>query len=135
MTYYYDSDPNVWKMVCPSDGKAKGRLAAIKFGNEATTTAEQLWYEYCYNTAGRVTHYRLRIDTGIVPPGGSQPVAVNIDANYTWNNEGRLTGQTLPWAGYGFQFDSMGRASGMTERQRDRQRGLRCSQRTAEHDV
>ena len=90
-------------------------LAAVKFGNEATTTGEQFWYEYCYNTAGRAIQQRLQINTGLYPPGGSQPVSVNIEADYTWDSEGRLTGRSGPDAAYAYQFDSMGRTNGMSE--------------------
>jgi RHS repeat-associated protein len=61
-----------------------------------------------YNSAGQVTTKRFRI----------MPSSTYwLDANWTYDTEGRMTSIAYPNAGptYNFTFDSMGRAAGMTQ--------------------
>ncbi len=110
--YYYDTNP--------FDGEfsqyAWGRLTAVVF-HSANNAMEEFAYMYSYNQAGRVTKQRLRLDHD------GQVVLMDLDASYTWDNEGRMTSLTYPRSGMGYgpppqytyQYDAMGRLSGMQE--------------------
>ena len=52
---------------------------------------EPFAYLYSYNQAGRVTKQRLA-----VTPGGVNQTPANLEATYTWDNEGRMTSMTAP---------------------------------------
>jgi RHS repeat-associated protein len=102
--YYYDTNP--------LDGgyseQAWGRLTAVTFGNGYS-------YQYSYNQAGRVIKQKLRL------PDQQKGQPVEFEAQYGWDNEGRMTSLSYPardalTAGpqYNYQFDAMGRVSGMT---------------------
>ena len=102
--YYYDTNP----LNGSYSAQAWGRLAAVTF-------AAGYSYQYSYNQAGRVIKQKLR-----TPDQRSQQ-PVEFEAQYGWDNEGRMTSQSYPaqdylTAGpqYGYQFDAMGRTSGMT---------------------
>ena len=51
----------------------------------------QVKYLYSYNQSGRVTAQRMKV---YPDPGAAGPVT--IDANYEWDNEGRMTSLTGP---------------------------------------
>ena len=102
--YYYDTNP----LNGSYSAQAWGRLAAVTF-------AAGYSYQYSYNQAGRVIKQKLR-----TPDQRSQQ-PVEFEAQYGWDNEGRMTSQSYPaqdylTAGpqYAYQFDAMGRVSGMT---------------------
>ena len=102
--YYYDTNP----LNGSYSAQAWGRLAAVTF-------AAGYSYQYSYNQAGRVIKQKLR-----TPDQRSQQ-PVEFEAQYGWDNEGRMTSQSYPaqdylTAGpqYAYQFDAMGRTNGMT---------------------
>jgi RHS repeat-associated protein len=74
--------------------------------NPLDTSGQPLTYMYSYNTAGRVTGKRLQV-------GGSQSgqTPANLDTDYWWDNQGKLTQMTYPSSGplLGYQYDSMNR--------------------------
>jgi RHS repeat-associated protein len=104
--YYYDYNP----YDASRSQNAVGRLAVMEFKTPGwvwgpTTTR----YHYSYNEAGRVTNQWLQLQ-----PTVDQAVRnVDIDATYTWDNEGRMTSQTGRWSGpvESYTYDSMGRLS------------------------
>src|SRR5579864_3820169 len=72
-------------------------------------------YEYGYNPAGRVTMQRMQV-TQI----GNNSATADLDATYTWDNEGRVTARTYPslpanqGANVTYQYDLMGRLGGLS---------------------
>ena len=113
VNYYYDSNP----FVGGFSQNAWGRLAAVTFNNVQDASwnyVPSMYYMYSYNQAGRVTNQRM---TYSFQPGGSLATVVNWDATYTWDNQGRMTSLGYPANGpqYAYQYDNMGRLSGMTE--------------------
>ena len=104
--YYYDTNPfnstfstNIW-----------GRLAAVGFGGP--NVAGTLSYQYNYDAAGRVLTQRFAI-----PAMAPYPSGLNLDATYTWDNQGRLTSMAYPQTGpvYAYGFDVIGRPTTMQE--------------------
>jgi RHS repeat-associated protein len=111
--YYYDSNPldpgysqNAW-----------GRLAAVQFHPSGVAFA----YQYSYNQAGRVTGQRL------ISFNAQNQVLGDIQASYTWDNQGRMTGLTYPWdalpadggspqnsPSLSYTYDATGRLTGMS---------------------
>jgi RHS repeat-associated protein len=104
--YYYDTNPfsssfstNTW-----------GRIAAVGFsGPNAPGT---LNYQYSYNAAGRVTNQLFAL-----PAMAPYPSGLNLEATYTWDNQGRISQLAYPQSGplYAYGFDVMGRPITMTE--------------------
>ena len=104
--YYYDTNPfnssfstNTW-----------GRLAAVSFGGP--NAPGTLSYQYNYNAAGRVLTQRFAL-----PAMAPYPSGLNLDAAYTWDNQGRVTQMAYPQSGptYAYGFDVMGRPTTMQE--------------------
>ena len=130
-TYYYDSNP--------FDGTfshyALGRLAAIQYAPVLGGNG-QFIDMYNYNIPGQVVTKRLQFNQTVqwstsVP---QTPVveALNLDAGYTYDNEGTMTGisypatvqasadyypvqQYVPGPSYTYSLDTMHRAIGMTD--------------------
>jgi RHS repeat-associated protein len=110
VNYYYDTNT----FDTSFSQNAWGRLTATTFANNNFT------YMYSYNQAGRVTGQRLR--SIFPPPPGGSAVNTDFDASYTWDNQGRMTSLGYPMSGnyyesqtvFNYQFDAMGRPSGMT---------------------
>ena len=96
--YSYDTNPYVSGFL----HNGAGRLAAVQFFSGKFT------YMYDYNQPGRTTTYRLRVNTTSGP--------ADLDATYTWDNEGRMTQQRYPGgdATIQYQYDAMGRLGGTT---------------------
>jgi YD repeat-containing protein len=102
--YFYDTNP----IDANYSAQAWGRMTAVKFANGYS-------YQYSYSQPGRVIKRKLRLPDQV----NSQPV--ELESQYAWDNEGRMTSQSYPaqdaqTAGpqYGYQFDAMGRTSSMT---------------------
>ncbi|HEV3333839.1 MAG TPA: RHS repeat-associated core domain-containing protein [Bryobacteraceae bacterium] len=104
--YYYDTNP----FVSSFSTNTWGRIAAVSFsGPNAPGT---LSYQYNYNAAGRVLTQRFAL-----PAMAPNPSGLNLDATYTWDNQGRVTQMAYPQSGptYAYGFDVMGRATSMKE--------------------
>jgi YD repeat-containing protein len=106
--YYYDYNPfdgsysqNAW-----------GRVAAVDFRVPAIANGPTMpmRYQYSYNQAGRVTNQRMQI---VSLTDWSTPKTANLEAVYTWDNEGRMTSQQGPAGGplETSSYDAMGRLS------------------------
>ena len=118
INYYYDTNP----FVSTFSQNAWGRLAAVTFGGSSMiygntsasyTLALAPTYMYSYNQAGRVTDQRFRITSTFT--GVANPAVNDFDAQYTWDNQGRMTARNGPDANYAYTYDSMGRLSTMTQ--------------------
>jgi YD repeat-containing protein len=81
-----------------------GRLTAVQFSDESTGGSYS--YQYSYNQAGRVTAQHMDYDRGT----GN---AVNFDAAYTWDQEGRMTSINYG-PQYTLTYDANGRLGGMS---------------------
>jgi RHS repeat-associated protein len=107
--YYYDAPIDPYYPATYTGG----RLAAVTFGGDGFGAG--FTYEYGYNPAGRTTMQRMEV-TGI----DSNNPTIDLDATYTWDNEGRVTARNYPSvpANQGpnltYQYDLMGRLSGLT---------------------
>lgn len=107
---YYDYD---YDYITASYTNSWGRLTRVSFKNERAGANEAFSYLYSYNQPGRVTKQRL-----------SLAGQMNLDATYTWDNEGRMTGMTNPQGNatngdpspptYTYGFDAMGRLNALT---------------------
>lgn len=118
VNYYYDTNP----FVSGFSQNAWGRLTAVTFGGSSTmygnvTASYSLsvapTYMYSYNQAGRVTDQRFRMTSTFT--GVDSPVVNDFDAQYTWDNQGRMTARNGPDANYAYAYDAMGRLSTMTQ--------------------
>ena len=98
--YYYDSNP----LNGSYSQYAWGRLTAMTFTDERT--GGPFSYMYSYNQAGRVTAQHMDYDRGT----GN---AVNFDAAYTWDQEGRMTSINYG-PQYTLTYDANGRLGGMS---------------------
>ena len=96
--YAYDTNPYLVNFL----HNGAGRLAAVQFYGGKFT------YMYDYNQPGRTMTRRLRVNTTSGP--------TDLDAAYTWDNEGRMSQQTYPGGGVSnqYQYDVMGRLGGTT---------------------
>ena len=128
--YTYDSDGSGYSQ------NVLGRLASAQYmgGNNPnlsplptcdTTFTEQ----YSYATSGGPVGKRLNIQRTETPysdSGGTAPESINLDASFTYDNEGRMTGEQYPswmdqWGdnnpgpNLAYTFDSMGRLNTLTE--------------------
>jgi len=116
--YSYDTD------YTGLSGYGWGRLGAVTFGNEGASSpagGPKFTYYYSYSQPGRVTRQRLSITAG------SNPSPANLDANYTWDTQGRMTSMGYPGFGnegapdtppvYTYQYDDRvtGLLNGMKE--------------------
>jgi YD repeat-containing protein len=105
VNYYYDlpmgggyAQNNTW-----------GRLSGVSF-NQGVAGGMSFRYQYNYTTGGRVAGNRML--AGVT---GSPNAPVDLQAQYTWDNQGRMTSLTYPSGPtltYG--FDAMGRANAVT---------------------
>ncbi len=128
--YTYDSDGSGYSQ------NVLGRLASAQYmgGNNPnlsplptcdTTFTEQ----YSYATSGGPVGKRLNIQRTETPysdSGGTATESINLDASFTYDNEGRMTGEQYPswvdqWGdnnpgpNLAYSFDSMGRLNTLTE--------------------
>ena len=124
--YYYDqgTDPSF------DSGASWGKLTAVAFGTgpgsacPGTAPDGSTWggltYEYQYNSAGQTTGKRMAISRGGYTGGN-----VNLDAYWTYDNEGRVLTEQYPVANdpstgnptstaYTYAYDTMGRPITMT---------------------
>ena len=111
--YHYDTNP----LDAQFSENAWGRLTSTEFSARAANSNMsvppfQMKYLYSYNQSGRVTAQRMKV---YPDPGAAGPVT--IDANYEWDNEGRMTSLKGPLDGAGnrpvetYSYDAMGRLS------------------------
>ncbi len=121
VTYTYDYENSGFAQY------ALGRLAKVAFANETPGSPEQFAYLYNYTKAGQVATQRMQLGTG--------STTVNLDAAYTWDNQGRMSTMVPPGGGigggtpnqYAGTYDPMGRLSGMTEATCQTLAGSGCS--------
>ncbi len=117
--FYYDSNP--------IDGSFSqniaGRLAAVQ--NAPTTNGDTFIEMYSYTQPGEVTNKRLRLSRSVQ----SHTITGDLDASYSYDNEGKMTSVTYPQSSYldqnlqvqpspvttyTYGFDTMGRPTSMT---------------------
>ena len=102
VNYYYDTPA----FSDYTQNYTWGRLSRVDFGNDGVRA---FYYGYSYNQAGRVTGNRMLATNS----GNGQ---VDMQGQYAWDNLGRMTSMTYPSGPVmNYQFDAMGRPSGMTE--------------------
>ena len=101
-----------------------GRLTAVQ--NAPTANADTFIEMYSYTQPGEITTKRLRLNRTVQ----SHPFTIDLDAQYSYDNEGRMTSVTYPQSSYidpnslqvlpspvttyTYGFDSMGRPTSMT---------------------
>ena len=121
-TYMYDT--NTLDSTF-SGSYTSGRLVAVQNaqftpGNGTTISSIKLVEMYGYKQAGNVSGKRLQVNEKL--PGGGSYSDRNLDALYTYNNEGKVTsvnypttwsstGGSTPGPTYTYAFDSMWRPS------------------------
>jgi RHS repeat-associated protein len=119
VTYYYDGrDATHQSPGTNGSQNYWGRLTATQFPSETWGSQEQFQYLYSYNQAGRVIIQQLQM-TNL----GNTTPQMTLEADYAWDNEGKMTAMQYPGDGIGggagslytYQFDSMARLSGMLE--------------------
>jgi len=126
-SYYYDQsiDPSF------SSGSSWGKLTAVIFGNGSggvcpgpgpdASTWGGIAYEYQYSSTGRTTGKRMAVTRG----GPNSPAyRANLDAFWTYDNEGRMLTEQYPvvtdpntgnptGTAFNYTYDTMGRPSSM----------------------
>jgi len=117
--YYGYDTPQDPSFVDPVSGSANtwGRLAYAQIG----CCYYYFTYQYSYTPAGRVAGQRLQYAAYDSADGG--PAPLNLDAYYTWDNEGKMTAMEYPGKfsngdnqpAYTYSYDPMGHLNGMTE--------------------
>jgi len=128
-TYYYDTNP------LDNTGFSQntlGRLAAVQYPAQGGVQMNDMYSYVPFNAAGAglPAAKRLQVNQTISyyidnqNDTSTQPMTVNLDTNYSYNNEGGITSlsypstQSLgtPTAGptYNYTYDSMYRLNGMT---------------------
>jgi len=132
-TYYYDTLPSALDPTGTFAQNALGRLTAVQYpgvANYKTAPAPvQLNDMYSYTQAGLPATKRMQVNQTYYWKDsnnfGHQGVATaNLDGNFTYNSEGKMTAMTYPstvsgttttpGASYNYAYDSMYRLSGMT---------------------
>jgi hypothetical protein len=119
-----------------SGSYTQGRLVAVQNaqltpGNGSLVTWTQMVEMYGYTQPGSVSGKRLQVNEHIpYPAGNGQTLTRDLDAAYTYNNEGKMTSvnypttwtynsggvaQSTPGPTYTYSFDSMYRLAGMTD--------------------
>ncbi len=119
-----------------SGSYTQGRLVAVQNaqftpGNGGLVNWVQLVEMYGYTQPGSVSGKRLQANEHIpYPVGYGQTLTRNLDAAYTYDNEGKMTSagypttwtytgggvaQPTPGPTYSYSFDSMSRLAGMTD--------------------
>ncbi len=117
--FYYDTNP--------IDGSFSqnmaGRLAAVQ--NAPTANGDTFIEMYSYTQPGEVTKKRLRLSRSVQ----SHTITGDLDAAYSYDNEGKMTSVTYPQSSYidqnlqvqpspvttyTYGFDTMGRPTSMT---------------------
>ncbi len=119
-----------------SGSYTQGRLVAVQNaqftpGNGSLVNWVQLVEMYGYTQPGSVSSKRLQANEHIpYPVGYGQTLTRNLDAAYTYDNEGKMTSagypttwtytgggvaQSTPGPTYTYSFDSMSRLAGMTD--------------------
>jgi len=107
--YYYDSNP----FDSNYSQNIAGRLAAVQYyGGSAPNlsnpnlpwTCDTTFIEmYSYSAAGGVVGKRLRVTrtfpTGIAPNGSQAAANADLNGSFTYDNEGRMTGEQYPQSG------------------------------------
>ncbi len=127
-TYSYDTNP----YDSSFSQNVLGRLAAVQYKggykSGASPTCDTTFTEmYSYSAAGAVLKKRLRVTRTLPQAYPNSPVVSNADleADYTYDNEGRMTATQYPssWNGsawvaganLGTTYDSMGRPQKLTD--------------------
>jgi RHS repeat-associated protein len=103
-----------------SSQNAWGRLAALTFQGQPDpnnpNSGTTFTYMYSYKTSGLVTAKHLRLTRG--------SASADLEADYTWDEEGRMTSLRYPGTGlnqstagplYSYAYDTMGRLSSMSQ--------------------
>jgi RHS repeat-associated protein len=119
-----------------SGSYTQGRLVAVQNaqftpGNGSLVGWVQMVEMYGYTQPGSVSGKRLQANEHIpYPVGYGQTLTRNLDAAYTYDNEGKMTSagypttwtytgggvaQSTPGPTYSYSFDSMSRLAGMTD--------------------
>jgi RHS repeat-associated protein len=117
--FYYDTNP----LDSSFSQNIAGRLAAVQ--NGVTTNGDTFFEMYSYTQPGEVTKKRLRLSRSVQ----SHTVTGDVDAQYSYDNEGKMTSVTYPQSSYidqnlqvqqspvttyTYGFDTMGRLTSMT---------------------
>ncbi|HZU29040.1 MAG TPA: RHS repeat-associated core domain-containing protein [Bryobacteraceae bacterium] len=105
--FYFDSSP----FDSAYSQNVAGQLAAEQYGGTTCTPGTLFTEMYSYNSAGRMTAKRLRLNKG--------NNNADLNASFTYNNEGTLSSITYPNSGatYTYGFDSMYRPASLTDNQ------------------
>jgi RHS repeat-associated protein len=104
--YYYDTPISSF-----GSSYTWGRLAGVAWG-QPNYTSPEMWYEYNYNQAGRVTGQRMAFIAA--------NQEVDADATYAWDNQGRMTSMASPDGDqFQYQYDSMSNLSTMLQYRSD----------------
>jgi YD repeat-containing protein len=92
-------------------GGCSGQLAAEQYGGTTCASGTLFTEMYSYTAAGRITAKRLRLNQG--------NNNADLNASFTYNNEGTLASVTYPNGGntYTYGFDSMYRPASLTDNQ------------------
>jgi RHS repeat-associated protein len=120
--FYYDTNP--LDSAGTFSQYALGRLTAVQ--NAPTTNADTFIEMYSYTQPGEITAKRLRMYRTVQ----SHAFTIDLDAQYSYDNEGRMTSVTYPQSSYidpntlqvqpspvttyTYGFDTMGRPTSMT---------------------
>ena len=130
-TYTYDSNP----IDSTYSQFASGRLTTIQYnvsgawwntytdyvnGAQVQFTGDNVVEMYTYNSPGKLTGKRLRVTRTTTDGNVTAP---DLNATWTYNNEGNLTGVSYPGdpngtnppATYSYSYDGIDRLTGMAE--------------------
>ena len=104
-TFWYDTNPH----DAAYSQNAKGRLTAMQYGGTSCTGATLFTEMVSYTGGGRVTGQRMRLNRG--------NNNADLNAAYSWDNEGKLTGFTYPNGGTSFTYgyDTLARPVTLTD--------------------
>ena len=122
-TYSYDTDPPGFS---PFSNYALGRLTAIQYPTATIPIVERYTYTPYFSAgAGLPAGKRLQISPtlGWTDQNGQHysTVTTNLDASFSYNNEGKITFMTYPTSvnggtpTYTYSYDGGGRLSGMSD--------------------
>src|SRR5258708_27271817 len=118
--FYYDTNP----LDGSFSQNVAGRLAAVQ--NAPTTNGDTFIEMYSYTQPGQLTKKRLRLSRTVQ----SHTIAGDLDAQYSYDNEGKMTSVAYPQSSYidpnslqvlpspattyTYAFDTIGRPTSMT---------------------
>jgi YD repeat-containing protein len=121
-TFYYDSNP--FDSSTTFNQYASGRLTAVQNAYVAGIHNEFFIEMFAYQQAPAIVEKRLRMSelVSYVLNNNNQQATIvgDLNANYTYNNEGKVTSVAYPLTGFGgpsytYQFDAMYRPTGLTD--------------------